>query len=385
MTVPLYYGVLAMLGSAVCASIYRICIKYFSMNAILQITLYMLGLFIPALCIVLYYNAKPSDTVNEQFNSDSHSNTSEHPTPFDMSSLFTNPIRVIVGSCNCISMLLTYVSYKLLPLSIGVPIIYCYPIVYAILSYFINKTQIYTTEILGYGVVFASLCIMLYFNFDFNKSNNIFGFICLFIALFTVGLYFTFLKDAQHRVILQRSTTEIYKEDTRRTLFNISAIQILESSTIPVIVLSVLSLCIHILPSSIVETLVHQGVPAVLLKTSSEFHHWWSIPVMLLLFTGIGFLTRVFQMIGVNILPTLVNSSLLYFQVIVSAIAGYFVLGEHISLTKLGAIIGIAIGAATIIYSRETDASSVHKTPAPIKPRNTQSSFEQHSFSRIDA
>ena len=360
-TMPLYYGVLAMLGSAVCASIYRVCIKFFSMNAILQINLYMLGLFIPALCIVLYYNTKPSDTNNETFHNDS---SEETPTPFEMSSLFTNPIRVIVGSCNCIAMLMTYVSYKLLPISIGVPILYSYPIVYAILSYLINNIQIQTGELFGYAIVFVSLCTMVYFNFNFHNSQNVVGFICLFIAVLAFGLYFTFLKDAPHRELLQRSTTDIYKEDTRRTTINISAIQLLESSTIPVIVLSVLSLCIHLLPSSIVESLVQQGIPAVLLETSSDFRHWWSIPVMLLLFSIIGFLTRIFQMIGVNVLPTLIDSSLLYFQVIVAAIAGYAVLGEHISLTEVGALIGIAIGAATIVYARESDTSRIEKKTA---------------------
>ena len=363
-----------MLGSAVCASIYRVCIKYFSMNAILQINLYMLALFIPALCIVLYYNTKSSNTNNEAFQrKESHSDDiSEYPTPFDFSSLFTNPIRVIVGTCNCIAMLTTFISFKLLPISIAIPILYSYPVVYATLSYFINKTQIHTTQIVGYCIVLASLCTMVYFNFNFHNYQDIIGYICLFIAVITLGSFFTFLKDAPHRVVLQRSTTEIHKEDTRRTTFNISAIQLLESCTIPVIVLSILSFCIHLLPSSIVGILVRYGVPDVLLNTSSDFCHWWYIPLILLFFTVIGFLTRIFQIIGINILPTLINSSLLYSQVIVSVIAGYLFLGEHISLTEVLALIGIAIGAATIVYAgEESDTGSFKKTtPSPTIKNN---------------
>ena len=342
----LAYGIGAMVASAVCNTVSKVVLKRYNVGVVYQITLLKLAMFVPALATVLYYNARPSEP---------------RATPFDFRALFTNPVRVVVGVCNFLFVLCVFLAYKLVPISYGIPLVYTFPIVTTVLGYFINgDTHVSTSALFGYAVILCGLGVICYHAFPSTTQPSFWvGTALIVVGVLALSLFYTFVKDPPSRELLVRSTREIYKDSLDRSTFNTASVQLLEATTIPLLLLTLLSVVVACLPSGVVARLTQWGVPETLLSTSTGTYGYTML-VLFVVYLVFAYGKLLFQIVGNDVLNTPTYSAMQYTNVLLALVAGFWLLGEHVHTSEWIGTALVVVGAVVVGVASGRKSSHTH-------------------------
>lgn len=321
------------------------CLKYFSIGLCYQLVIYLFAMFLPAFLGVLYYNH--NDTSNNKPSS-----------PFNFSELFMNKVRMSVGVTNAVYMLSAYTAFKLLPFSFSFPLLYIYPILMMFFGYYINEESMPTKLEAGlfatitFGIILMCVSSMM----TETNSNYMIGTILMFIAACSMALYFTFIKNTvKNRTMLARSTKEVYDEAIHRNAYHTTGIQLMEATTIPLIITSLIAIIMTCVPSRWITKWNRMGVPESI--TSLSLGNGLStIFTLFLTYMLLSFGCNISGIIADNNLSTsLFTSSEYITYIFIGSLVGFMCFDEQMPALKIAGLFLIIVAAIINIISKLWD------------------------------
>ena len=401
----------------------------------------MLGaLFTTSLAIWLYYRfvRKPNPTPAQI---SSPTSPSSPPTSitystdhtFRFTDLFTDPLRLEVGLYTFGYFLLTYSSYRLLPITIAMPIFVTYPVMDILLSSVIDKTPgPDAKQWVAIVVLLAGVGAFLY-NATSTKITPtiVVGIICGFLGALSIALRMIYtahrpvmgapvrpvghvLKDHPEHAIrvvaptqsnadtegfvttsstpttltttaptaastaasTTASTTASTAASTNHkplytpSLYHLS-IQMLETSTVGMLIFVALTVILMCMPQSWLTYLTRTlGVPESILSRSTD----GGCTTMLLAFCIYAVFTfwgNALLIASDDMLPTNIYACLVYSAVLFSMASGYFVLGETVSVSEWVGLLLVIVGGVGVVWWKR-DIRSLPPSDSHVQTQDTQ-------------
>ena len=318
------------------------CFKVFRIGMVYEIALVFAALFVPAFAVAMYYHVTAPQNA------------------FDFRKLFTDSTRVEVGVYTMFYYLFTYCSYQLLPITLGVPLFMTFPLMIMGLSPLVKGTAMLTWKesgciglmVLGLAGFFLHAATAT--TTTTHQTSLIVG--LLFGVLGAVSMALRMLYTAQRPTKAPvRAAVDVQSDNPEQTETGVLSVQMLETSTVGLLVFSVLSTVLACVPASWLKRLTTWGVPAGLVDRSTS--HGASTFVLLFLvfmvFLGAGNLSYIY---ADNKLPPTLFAVGQYSVVLFSMLSGVFIFGESASVSKLVGLGLIIVGGALLVYLKTRPA-----------------------------
>lgn len=346
------------------------CLKHFDVGLFYELALMLTGIFVPACLVMLYYR-----------------HTSDK-TRFAFSDLFTDRARLNVGVYTFGYFLCTYCSYRLLPLTIAMPIYVTYPVMDILLSAVINKTPMPDGgQWVGIAVLLAGVATFLY---DATSTaitpSVVCGIVLGFVGALSVALRMIY---TAHRPVMGapvRPTHEVKRDHPEhhptaateasdaptegdKPLYVPSpyhlSIQMLETSTVGMLLFAALAVAIACVPESWLTYCTDVlEVPKSLLSRSTD-GGWKTLLVMFGVYVVFTCGGNTLLVASDDMLPTNLFACLVYTAVLFSMLSGYFVLGESVSAAEVVGMVLVIVGGVGVVWRKrdrrrvaEADASA---------------------------
>lgn len=412
------YGIGAELIGTLFIIISITCLKHFKVGLVYELTLMLGALFTSSLAIWLYYRfvRKPNPTPAQISSPTSPTSPSSPPTSithstdhtFHFTDLFTDPLRLEVGLYTFGYFLLMYSSYRLLPITIAMPIFVTYPVMDILLSSVIDKTPgPDAKQWVAIVVLLAGVGAFLY-----NATSTVvtptivIGIVCGFLGALSISLRMIYtahrpvmgapvrpvghvLKDHPEHAIriaptqpnantegfVTTSSTPTTAPTNHKPLYTPSlyhlSIQMLETSTVGMLCFVVLTVILMCMPQSWLTYLTRTlGVPESILSRSTD----GGCTTMLLAFCIYAVFTfwgNALLIASDDMLPTNIYACLVYSAVVFSMASGYFVLGETVSVSKWIGLLLVVVGGVGIVWWKR-DIRSLPPSDHHVQIHDTQ-------------
>ena len=300
-------------------------LKKYRMGLVYQVFLYLLAMFLPSIAIVAYYNHK------------------DPATAFQFSELFTNSTRALIGAINIVYFICVYTAFKILPFSLAFPLLYFYPAMYVILSAAINKTPVHKDDILTLTVITLGLLFMCWA--AEKESSTTAGTVLMITAALCSALYFVFIKSSPSRKVLARSARQIIQEDYGREKVGVAAIQMVESTAMPLIVYTIaVAICLA-KPRWLQKSI--RAHPAIL---GAEDSTGWTAGKLFLLYLLLSFGENAGSILANDFLPPDLFTSTEYLAYVgIGTLVGIQFLGESFPKLKAAGFLLVVLGASASI------------------------------------
>lgn len=321
------------------------CLKRFSsVGLVYQITLILTALFVPSFIALMSYNSV------------------EPKKQFDFRQLFTDHRRRSIGIWTFIYFLCSYCSFKLLPLTLSMPLFFTFPVILIVASVWIdNKPFPSWQQNIGTLVLFAGILSFMIDGIS-SKFNTtlVVGLLLGLLGAIGSALRYAYTAEQPKMVVPSRTTKEVRSDNVvQRGAFDTLSIQLLESSTLPLIGFVVLSVLLSCVPTSWKSACINKGVPAALLNTDNGAH-WGTIPLMFLVFLCFSYTANGLFTVADDRLSPPIYGTMLYRNVLLSVAFGYFFLGERVTIAKIIGMLLIVIGGAYLIYLNQNKSKVRH-------------------------
>lgn len=397
------YGITAEVIGTLCIVISITCLKHFRIGLIYELALMLCALFVPALLILLYYrHVSPTPPTK------SHTATDDH---FRLTDLFTDGNRLEVGLYTFGYFLFTYSSYRLLPITIAMPIFVTYPVFDILLTPLINKTPgPNAKQWIGIVMLLAGVATFLHnATATVVTPTIVFGICVGFIGAVSIALRMIYtahrpvmgapvrpvahvLRDHPEHAVLTMITpstpitpitSPTHSTPTTTTLTTITSttttqytpslyhlsIQMLETSTIGMLCFLVLTALLASLPQRWITCFTRtMGIPKGLVSRSTD--GGW--PCMLLVFCIYCVFTfggNTLLIAADDMLPTNLYACLVYVAVVLSMLSGYFVLGETVTMSELVGLLLIVVGGVGVVWWKKNPVGDAKKrSGAGVEP-----------------
>lgn len=412
------YGIGAELIGTLFIIISITCLKHFQVGLVYELALMLGALFTSSLAIWLYYRfvRKPNPKPAQISSPTSPTSPSSPPTSithstdhtFRFTDLFTDPLRLEVGLYTFGYFLLTYSSYRLLPITIAMPIFVTYPVMDILLSSVINNTP--GPDAKQWAAIVVLLTGVGAFLYRATSTvitpTIVIGIVCGFLGALSIALRMIYtahrpvmgapvrpvgdvLKDHPEHAIRVASTQP--NADTERfvttsstpttaptnhkplytpSLYHLS-IQMLETSTIGMLCFVALTVILMCMPQSWLTYLTRTlGVPESILSRSTD----GGCTTMLLAFCIYAVFTfwgNALLIASDDMLPTNIYACLVYSAVLFSMASGYFVLGETVSISEWVGLLLVIVGGVGVVWWKR-DTRSLPPSDRHSQPQDTQ-------------
>lgn len=426
------YGIGAELIGTLFIIISITCLKHFKVGLVYELALMLGALFTSSLAIWLYYRfvRKPNPKPAQISSPTSPTSPSSPPTSitystdhtFRFTDLFTDPLRLEVGLYTFGYFLLTYSSYRLLPITIAMPIFVTYPVMDILLSSVIDKTPgPDAKQWVGIVVLLAGVGAFLY-----NATSTVVtptivvGIVCGFLGALSIALRMIYtahrpvmgapvrpvgdvLKDHPEHAIrvvaptqsnadteegfVTTSSTPTTLTTTAPTTASTAAptnhkplytpslyhlsIQMLETSTVGMLIFVALTVILMCMPQSWLTYLTRTlGVPESILSRSTD----GGCTTMLLAFCIYAVFTfwgNALLIASDDMLPTNIYACLVYSAVLFSMVSGYFVLGETVSVSEWVGLLLVIVGGVGVVWWKR-DIRSLPSSDHHVQIHDTQ-------------
>ena len=189
-----------------------------------------------------------------------------------------------------------------------------------------------------------------------TNSNYMIGTILMFIAACSMALYFTFIKNTvKNRTMLARSTKEVYDEAIHRNAYHTTGIQLMEATTIPLIITSLIAIIMTCVPSRWITKWNRMGVPESI--TSLSLGNGLStIFTLFLTYMLLSFGCNISGIIADNNLSTsLFTSSEYITYIFIGSLVGFMCFDEQMPALKIAGLFLIIVAAIINIISKLWD------------------------------
>lgn len=248
-----------------------------------------------------------------------------------------NKITITISILMFIYILLSNVSFKLLPESIAFSLILTIPIFNNIFNHFINKIQISKTDILSYVVIGIGIAFFLFSKKKIDLKHLIIGCVCMLIAVLSQSITYALLyknnKDKDKDIKQQ--------EDFKSSIKTVNN-ELWDQFFLSFLIFIFISILYYFNIFNI-SHIINKFMNFSPKKTTFK-------PYILLIFIFffIKYIGNFLFNYSYNNLGPLLYDSLYYAIIIFSMIVGYFFLGEIIKTNKFIGLLFIIIG--TLIY-----------------------------------
>lgn len=420
------YGIGAELIGTLFIIISITCLKHFKIGLVYELALMLGALFTSSLAIWLYYRfvRKPNPTPAQISSPTSPTSPSSPPTSithstdhtFRFTDLFTDPLRLEVGLYTFGYFLLTYSSYRLLPITIAMPIFVTYPVMDILLSSVINNTP--GPDAKQWAAIVVLLTGVGAFLYRATSTvitpTIVIGIICGFLGALSIALRMIYtahrpvmgapvrpvghvLKDhPEHaiRVVVPTqpdtnietfvTTASTPMTSSTRTpsssssgkplyipsLYHLS-IQMLETSTIGMLCFVALTVILMCMPQSWLTYLTRTlGVPESILSRSTD-GGCITIILAFCIYAVFTFWGNALLIASDDMLPTNIYACLVYSAVLFSMASGYFVLGETVSISEWVGLLLVIVGGVGVVWWKR-DTRSLPPSDRHSQPQDTQ-------------
>ena len=351
------YGYAAQITSAFLFVCQILALKGIELGLVYQITLMMLALVVPSLCIIHYYN------------------TTQPQHRLELKTLFTNPARLFASVMQAINFVLLYSGFKLLPMIVSIPYYFLFGISAVVFAYFINHETPKLSQIVAYSIIFIGTLLLSFYNISLD-SKNIVGICLLTICIILFSFNITFMKPTWDKSLLTHASNDIYESDETRPTLMISSIQLVEMSTITFALLIVITLAFWYIPSFI-PFLKKCGVPDTITDLSIG-NGWTTFAKMFGLFLIFAYISNGLRFIADDYLNTDLYSGGEYFNVFFAILAGVFAFNERLMTPQIIGLVIIICGALFItyqgvqkaLYTSKQNMNALNKQLKPQKKDN---------------
>lgn len=346
-------GVLAQALGSICIVGTVTCLKRFHVGLTYELAVLLLAMFVPSVCIVLYFHARKSSS---QPNANSNARNL-------WAGLFTDRRRLAVGAYTLGYFALTYSAYRLLPITLAMPLFVTYPIMDVFLSSWVNGTPLPTWKQSGaIALLVVGVAAFFYDAIGTVMTPTVVGGIVLGVlgALsMALRMIYTAHRPTAGAPVRARQDIQLAHPDAHTV--EVLGVQMLETSTLACIVFVVLACVLMCVPESWLGQLRAWGVPDALTDRSVR----GGAPTLLIMFVCfvvLSFGGNTLLIAADDRLPTQVYASGVYLMVLFSVIAGYMFLGESATPAKLVGLALVLTGGGLLVYWRDrVDASATRE------------------------
>lgn len=346
-------------------------LKCFHLGIVYKLALMLVALFVLSVAMVAVHTVGPWKTHDTHFTR----------STFDVRELFVDKRRLQVGLFTLGYFLCTYASYSLLPITLAMPLFVTYPVIDILLSPLVNHTTLPNwKQWCGVGLLMGGVAIYLYEGYTHvHTSGMTVGVVLALLGSLSIALRMIYTKDrptmgapvrhsaevqAEHpewvspaqRAMDKRRVTAVAAADDDRprrpSVYHVG-IQMLETSTIAMLVFVVLAVGLACVPASCLARLRdHLGVPEAIVSRSLGGSGWGVLLVfgVFVVCTGGG---NALLIAADDVLPTNIFASLVYTSVLFSMLSGYFFLGERVAALEVVGMVCIIVGGVLLVALRD--------------------------------
>lgn len=224
-----------------------------------------------------------------------------------------------------------YNSFKIIPVSISIPIFMCYPLVFVIFNRIINKVMFNDLQLVSFFITLIGVVIVIFKNK--NNNSRIMKYIpLLFLSIIFYSLGYTYLKNFINK------KKEYIKDISNFEYINI---ELLICGYISFLFLFVISIIYYAL------------IKTNYIKKNNESNINFKIILFLLfIYIILSYIQNILSMYGFNKVPFSDYSIITNVQIIWGLIVGYFIMNEKITIKEIIGCIVIIIGIILEIFSR---------------------------------
>ena len=362
------YGYSAQITSAFLFVCQILALKSINLGLIYEITLMMLALALPSICIIYYYN------------------TTQPKHRLALNTLFTNPARLFASLVQAVNFVLLYSGFKLLPMIVSIPYYFLFGLSAVVFAYFVNHEKPNLSQVIAYLVILIGTCLLSFYNITLD-SKTIVGLFLLTICIVLFSFNVTFMKPTFDKSLFTLASNTIYEADEKRPTLMISSIQLLEMSTITFVLTAIIILAFQYIPK-LIPFLNKCGVPDTITDLSTG-QGWTTVAKMFGLFLVFAYTSNALRFIADDYLNTDLYSGGEYFNVFFAILVGIFAFHERISTPQIIGLIIIIGGALFITYQgiqkalytpSHTNQQHITKTSSKPEKKNIRWSYMFHSI-----
>lgn len=319
------YAIILMVIAAFLQSLYPVFLKKYKVSFIYQIIISTLAVLIPSTAVVSYYNTSMSNK-------------------FQFKDLFLNKNRLCYGFLLTVFYYLGTYGFKILPLSVSLPIFMLFPITILIGNRLINKIEFSMAQFLGAMTTFIGILIICYSKTKVKGGLPLQAILAMFFGTISLGFAYTILKVTPERTFIKEDANKMNDyEDTIPELFRVN-VQMVQETMLPLLMSILLLIFLNIYNKS--------TLTKFMLK--EPFDKSSVIAFLAATFT-ITYTYNMFYFESYNNLSPALYSSLENLEVIFSLIIGYVVLNEKIGMKKIIGCILIIVGVSVNVYFGEDE------------------------------
>jgi drug/metabolite transporter (DMT)-like permease len=327
------YAYIVMVLATFLYNLQPLLLKTVKVSFIYQVISLCLGILVPSFVVLVYHNSKlpPNDR-------------------FDFTSLITNKNRLLYGIISCVYLYNVYYGFKMLPMSISLPLFMLFPITIMITQSIINKVPISFHQIIGSAVTILGILITC---FEKNKSGlSKKAIVIMLFGTIIFGLGWTLLQVTPERTFLIEDAQYMVEQDNKHEDFIKANIDILQTAFVPLVF------------SIIMLLLMGSG----LFKGNKQFGKLQNVllgekfdKIMLIKLICVSLVLsytyNILYFEAYNALDSSIYAALENLEVVFGMLIGYFVLNEKVGIRKIGGASAVIGGILISIYGDKLDSS----------------------------
>lgn len=295
-------------------SLIPVILKKFNIPLQYIITLGLLAVFIPSIIIFKSYKSKK----------------------YKLKDLFKKQ-KIIIGILNTIYIHCLYIGFKILPVSIAIPIFMLSPIIMSFFDRFINKNDLNIGQLLFLIISFIGIILVVFSKSKKSINNKNYGIILMICSAILYSYIFTILKDNKNEKQKPISTpTPTPIQNSNHIGFDFYEInyQLLTLNIIPTIISLFISIVIFIVFNTnkkILPTFLQYTCSLSSYKCINPLH----ILFLFIAFFILSYLGNILYLYAYNNLSIATYGIIENMEVIASLIIGYFFMKEKITILKI--------------------------------------------------
>jgi len=314
------YAIILMVIATFLYALGPVFLKKYKVSFIYQVIILCLGILIPSTSIVSYYNASMSNK-------------------FQFKELFLNKNRLVYGFLLTLFYYLCTYGFKILPLSISLPIFMLFPITLVITQRLINKIEFNIMQVLGSIITFIGIIFICYSKNKIKGGLPREAILAMLIGTIAFGLGYTILKVTPERTFIKEDANKMNDYEETIPDFMKANIDLIQTTAIPLLISILLLIFINIYNKSKLSKFM-----------LNETFNKSSFIAFLAVSITITYTYNMLYFESYNNLSAALYSSLENLEVIFSLIIGYLVLNEKIGLKKIIGCILIITGVTVNVY-----------------------------------
>jgi len=327
------YAYLVMVLATFLYNLQPLLLKTVKISFIYQVISLCLGIFVPSLIVLVYHNSKLEP--NDRFN---------------FMSLITNKNRLLYGVISCVYLYNVYYGFKMLPMSVSLPLFMLFPITIMVTQLIINKVPISSNQIIGSCVTILGIFITCWSKNKSGLSKK--AILIMLFGTIIFGLGWTILQVKPERTFLIEDAQYMVKEDEKHEDFIKANIDILQTAFIPLILSCLLLLLIR---SGLFKNNKHFGkLQNVLL--GEKFNKNMLIKLICVSLV-LSYTYNILYFEAYNALDSSIYAALENLEVVFGILIGYFVLNEKVGIRKIVGASAVIGGIIISIYGGKIESS----------------------------